>query len=320
MPAVRPSTPPAAPSAGADAPFTPVGPPAAVTSPGVSPDPSPIPPDYLRLYRRSAAIAGIDWAILAAIGSIETNHGRSALPGVRDGLNSAGCCAGPMQFNLMNGHPSTWETYATDGDGDGRVSPYSPADAIASAARKLVADGAPGDYRAALLGYNHDPAYVVAALRRAAWYRLTEGGGRYAWPLGTADVRVIGVPGSGTHTLGSWQSDNAVDLAVPIGTAVYAACDGVIGPGLGPGSGGLDPESRFGGLRVTLNCAANRFWYGHLSAYAPGIVAGAVVARRQEIGRSGAANGVPHLHLASERGDPRELFQLASAAGRTAAP
>lgn len=307
-------------AAGAGGPVTPVGPPASGTSPGLSPDPLPIPPDYLRLYRRFAADAGIDWAILAAIGSIETDHGRSALPGVRDGVNIAGCCAGPMQFNLMNGHPSTWETYATDGDGDGHVSPYSPADAIASAARKLVADGAPGDYSMALLRYNHDQVYVDAVLRRAAWYRFAEGGDRYAWPLGTADIRVIGIPGAGTHTLGNWQSDNAVDLSVPVGTAVIATCDGIVGPGLGPSSGGLNPAARFGGLRVTLNCAANSFWYGHLSAYSPGIVAGTVVVRGQEIGRSGAANGVPHLHLASERGDPRDLLRLTSSAGRRSAP
>ena len=300
-----------APSAGPALTATFAGPPgASATNPGVFPDGLSIPPDYLRLYRRAAAHAGIDWAILAAIGSIETDHGRSPLPGVRDGLNRAGCCAGPMQFNLTNGHPSTWETYATDGDGDGRLNPYSPADAIASAARKLVADGAPGDYRTALLRYNNDPAYVDAVLRRAAWYRLTSGGGPYAWPLGTASVQIIGVPGVGTHTLGNWQSDNAVDLGVPVGTSVHAVCGGVIGPGLGPSSGGLDPASRFSGLRLTLDCGANRFWYGHLSSYAPGIAAGVVVIRGQEIGRSGAANGVPHLHLASERGDPRELLRI----------
>ena len=293
---------------------------AGTTSQGVLPDERPIPPDYLRLYRDAGARAGIDWVVLAAIGSIETDHGRSPLPGVRDGLNLAGCCAGPMQFNLMNGHPSTWEVYATDGDGDGRLSPYSPADAIAAAARKLVTDGAPADYGAALLRYNHDPAYVDAVLRRAAWYRLTESGA-YAWPLGASDVRIIGVPGAGTHALGDWQSDNAVDLGVPVGTSVYAVCDGIIGPRLGPSSGGLDPASRFGGLRVTLDCGTNRFWYGHLSSFAQGIAAGAVVVRGQEIGRSGAANGVPHLHIASERGDPRDLLGIgAGSLWRVASP
>ena len=60
-----------------------------------------IPRDYLALYRQAAESRGLDWAILAAIGKTETNHGRSTLPGVRAGVNTHGCCAGPMQF-LVN--------------------------------------------------------------------------------------------------------------------------------------------------------------------------------------------------------------------------
>src|SRR2546423_1821493 len=36
-----------------------------------------IPADYLALYQRAAGAYGIDWAILAAIGKIECDHGRS---------------------------------------------------------------------------------------------------------------------------------------------------------------------------------------------------------------------------------------------------
>jgi hypothetical protein len=50
-----------------------------------------IPPGYLTLYRNAATVCpGLDWAILAAIGKIETNHGRSHLPGVHEGENTAG--------------------------------------------------------------------------------------------------------------------------------------------------------------------------------------------------------------------------------------
>ena len=293
--------------------------PASSATPITTPDPSPglsgIPLEYLRQYRRAAADFGIDWAILAAIGSVETDHGRSTLPGVHAGLNAFGCCAGPMQFNLTNGPPSTWEAYATDGDRDGVLNPYSPSDAIASAARKLSNDGAPGDYRRALFRYNHDTAYVESVLARAARYRVAYGeDGGYAAPLGSADVRVIGVPGAGTHTLGNWQSDNAVDLAIPSGSPVYAVCDGVVGPGLGPTSGGVDPASRFGGLRLTLDCGPNRFWYGHLSSYASEIAGGVTVTRGQEVARSGVANGVAHLHIAAEFGDPRDLLGLGAVA------
>jgi hypothetical protein len=48
-------------------------------------------PGYLTLYRQAATTCpGLDWSILAAIGKIETNHGRSTLPGAQHGDNSAG--------------------------------------------------------------------------------------------------------------------------------------------------------------------------------------------------------------------------------------
>jgi hypothetical protein len=35
-----------------------------------------IPPDYLALYQQAGSEFGLDWTYLAAIGQIETNHGR----------------------------------------------------------------------------------------------------------------------------------------------------------------------------------------------------------------------------------------------------
>ncbi|HEV8653186.1 MAG TPA: hypothetical protein VG276_28270, partial [Actinomycetes bacterium] len=68
-----------------------------------------IPPAYLVLYQRGAhACPGLSWAVLAGIGKVETNHGRSRAPGVVSGVNRFGCCSGPMQFNIRNGPPSTW--------------------------------------------------------------------------------------------------------------------------------------------------------------------------------------------------------------------
>ncbi len=130
-----------------------------------------IPGGYLALYRAAVKrqCPGLSWAILAGIGKVESNHGRAQLPGVRSGLNSAGCCAGPMQFNLTDGPPSTWARY-------GRGSPYDPADAIPAAARKLCAGGAarPGGLVAAVAGYyggttaNPPTAAYVAHVRCAA--------------------------------------------------------------------------------------------------------------------------------------------------------
>jgi hypothetical protein len=80
-----------------------------------------IPERYLALYRDAGPRYRIPWQVLAGIGSIETDHGRSPAPGVRFGVNRFGCCAGPMQFNLTDGPPSTWERYAVDGNDDGRT-------------------------------------------------------------------------------------------------------------------------------------------------------------------------------------------------------
>src|SRR3954454_10255486 len=70
-----------------------------------------IPAAYMTLYQQAGAAYTVPWTILAAIGAIESDHGHSHAPGVHSGVNAFGCCAGPMQFNLHNGPPSTWQTY-----------------------------------------------------------------------------------------------------------------------------------------------------------------------------------------------------------------
>ena len=130
-----------------------------------------IPAGYLRLYRRAGATCRVPWSVLAGIGKVESDHGRLRLPGVRSGLNRyrdkrgrwRRCCAGPMQFNLTDGPPSTWQRH-------GRGNVYDPADAIPAAARKLVADGAHRDLDRALYAYNHSRAYVARVKRLARAY------------------------------------------------------------------------------------------------------------------------------------------------------
>ncbi len=131
-----------------------------------------IPASYVTLYQQAATTYAIPWSVLAAIGSIESDHGRSDAPGVHSGVNRFGCCAGPMQFNLTDGPPSTWSRYAVDGNHDGVLDVYDPADAIPAAARYLHAllEAAHGDLRQAILGYNHSPAYVADVLARAGAY------------------------------------------------------------------------------------------------------------------------------------------------------
>jgi murein DD-endopeptidase MepM/ murein hydrolase activator NlpD len=140
------------------------------------------------------------------------------------------------------------------------------------------------------------------------------GAGQKAWGRslnGRSDAvvlgKIIGVPHQGTHTLGNWESDNAIDIALPKGTPIYAPASGTIGSQFGSlGKGG-----RFAGLRLHLISPGNEFYLAHLSRFAPGIQPGARVKAGQLIGYSGVANGVEHLHIGARKGDPRKALGLA---------
>jgi hypothetical protein len=137
-----------------------------------------IPSGYLTLYRRaSSRCPGLSWAVLAAIGKVESDHGRSRLPGVSSGWNIAGA-AGPMQFGIGVGRAgNAWARYGHDFDHDGQRSVYDPGDAIPAAARYLCAAGAPRRLDRAIYAYNHSWAYVATVKTIATRYR-TPGGGR----------------------------------------------------------------------------------------------------------------------------------------------
>lgn len=128
-------------------------------------------------------------------------------------------------------------------------------------------------------------------------------GGRVAGgALARGRARVIGTPYAGTHSLGNWQSDNALDIAFPFGTLLYAVNSGRIAKTGGSGSFG----GRFGGYNFTLD-GRNRDWfYAHMSRL--NVRAGQTVRRGDLVGRSGKANGVDHLHIGVSAGDPRRLL------------
>jgi hypothetical protein len=134
-----------------------------------------IPLHYLHTYRAACQPGEVwvdragrryaCWAVLAGIGLVESGHGQSRAPGVRSGVNAFGCCAGPMQFNLRNGPPSTWDTWGRGGN------VYDPRDAIPAAARKLRGNGARRDLDGALLRYNALWSYVNGVKAHARRYQ-----------------------------------------------------------------------------------------------------------------------------------------------------
>jgi hypothetical protein len=130
-----------------------------------------IPAGYLQLYRRAGARSRISWSVLAAIGKVESDHGRARLPGVRSGSNWAGAC-GPMQLGCVPGSKAgnAWARYGHDADRDGRTSVYDPGDAIPAAADYLCAHGAPHRLDAALYAYNPSPTYVARVKQLAHGY------------------------------------------------------------------------------------------------------------------------------------------------------
>jgi membrane-bound lytic murein transglycosylase B len=128
-----------------------------------------IPAGYLRLYRQAGVRYRIPWSVLAAIGKVESDHGRTRLPGVRSGSNWAGAC-GPMQIGCVPGSRAgnSWARF-------GRGRPHDPAQAIPAAARYLVDHGARRDLDRAIFAYNHSWSYVAKVKQLA--HRYARGGG-----------------------------------------------------------------------------------------------------------------------------------------------
>jgi murein DD-endopeptidase MepM/ murein hydrolase activator NlpD len=118
---------------------------------------------------------------------------------------------------------------------------------------------------------------------------------------------LIGTPGSGTHSLGNWESDNAVDIAAKFGTPILATQDGSISKTF---ASSMDWNSQKAGIQVHFNTGDNEWFYTHLSRLANGIKAGTKVKKGQVIGYSGSANGVGHLHLGVQNGNPLDLLGL----------
>lgn len=117
---------------------------------------------YLHLYRAAATTCpGLSWTVLAAIGQVESGHGRNP------STSSAGAM-GPMQFE-----PATFARYAVDGDHSGTASIMSPADSIYTAAHYLCANGGGNGSSAldaAILHYNHAEWYLAMVLKLAGEY------------------------------------------------------------------------------------------------------------------------------------------------------
>lgn len=165
-----------------------------------------IPTVALSAYRRAETLLGkadpecrLPWNLVAAIGRVESNHGRYAgsslnaqgvaTPpiigvaltgrgtarvndtdgGALDGDTFFDHAVGPMQFI-----PSTWNAVAVDADGDGSKNPQDIDDTATGAGIYLCSGtgdlGTDAGARAAVLRYNHSADYADLVLAISAAY------------------------------------------------------------------------------------------------------------------------------------------------------
>jgi Transglycosylase SLT domain len=214
-----------------------------------------IPVRALESYRLAATLTdsadpgcNIDWALVAAIGQVESNHARFggnqldsgavARPGIigmaLDGSNGTARitdtdgglldrdttydrAVGPMQFI-----PGTWRAAGVDADGDGTKNPQDMADAAAATAVYLCSGpgdlNTPGGLRTSILRYNHSDSYVRLVTSIAAEYRQ----GVNAMPafelapaVNPASSSNVGSPASGQVAKRSSNGSSAVALREP---------------------------------------------------------------------------------------------------------
>lgn len=165
-----------------------------------------IPATALAAYKNAADVLGrelpachIDWALIASIGRIESNHARGGYvdaagttrePILGPQLNGQGGFAaipdtdqgvldtdpvwdravGPTQFI-----PATWKGYASDGNGDGKSDPNNIFDAALATGRYLCSGGFdlanPDQLRGAIYRYNNSDTYVNTVILWAEAYR-----------------------------------------------------------------------------------------------------------------------------------------------------
>ncbi len=250
-----------------------------------------IPSDYLRLYQDAGRQFGLDWPLLAAVGRVASNHGRST-PDCTP--NEAGAL-GPMQFLAVTfAQAANWAALP-----DADI--CEPADAIPAAAAYLRHWSAPDDWRRALSAYHPSDAYVELVL---AWAQRYGYAATLVWPLDGPITQRFGPTDFELEPAlwyrGQWYAHfhAGLDIAAPQGTPIRAIAAGVVTFACEMADGAVVVEIEHGPGVTSA--------YAHLQPNPPlavgdWVLAGQVVGF---VGLTGVTTGA-HLHLAiSASGEP----------------
>lgn len=243
-----------------------------------------IPPAALGAYREAGRRFGLDWPLLAGLGSVASDHGRRS-----DCILGGGEARGAMAM--------TTETFAAGAAAAG-LDPDADrcrlADAVLAAAAHLAALGAADNPHPALITYPLTSAEADAVLAAAASYGYTLA---TVWPLDGAITQLFGPTDSELQPplwyRGTWYDHfhAGLDIGAPLGSEVVAMAAGVVT---------FAGRIADGAVVVEITHAPGvTSAYAHLAAGLPvrvgqAVRAGDVLGR---VGLTGISTG-PHLHLA----------------------
>ncbi|MFI5609098.1 lytic transglycosylase domain-containing protein [Amycolatopsis sp. NPDC051903] len=235
-----------------------------------------IPASMLKAYKNAADIMAreqpgchLDWALIAAIGRIESNHARGGfvdaegntlepiLGPVLDGSGSfaaipdtdGGKYDGDPVWDRAVGAtqfiPGTWRGYASDGNGDGVSDPDNIYDETLATARYLCSGGLDLStdqmQRVAVRRYNNSQSYVDTVMAYAAAYR----GGVSSLPDSHVPIGVPPGPDAVAAAAGSPLGDvapPAAPIVTPPGSPTQLPLSSTA-PGSSSGSPSTTPTS-----------------------------------------------------------------------------
>jgi hypothetical protein len=191
-----------------------------------------VPSDYLVLYQKWGAVYDVPWQLLAAVGSVESRHGRDPgayVPHTRGVL-------GPMQFQAGSnkaakrvdsagdqGFGGTWGLYRKS-SGHPPYRMDDPDDEIAAAAAKIAHDA--GNARLwprALWRYNALHSYRRTVLRRAAHFGMSSACGL----LRQSERASLKAPAGGSSAATSAPAASTLDSALAATPESLLATDAI---------------------------------------------------------------------------------------------